>query len=290
MRKLVLLAAGALLLTGAGCSSGPEVYGSGPEAVGSGPSAPSRSQWSKYLNVMSDKERVEFQEIDDEFDRNQWIRRNGIDVRADLTSRLARGISVEAARRRIQEVPDETVRDGSTTMLFYSRYNTQSHTNFWLKFENDQLLSWNAYTDEMQRREREVLNFEADLMRNFDIVLERGMGMQQIRIQARNAQDDLNDVELAHRERIYSDQYKGTGKVSYSDYILAEQLLLARTRNEMFKWFQGRTPDKVTIHRPYETHHYYVLHTDQSGNETVVTVEFVFLNGLLEAWHVFHDR
>lgn len=289
MRKLVLLCAGALLLV-AGCSSGPEVRGSGPEAVGSGPSAPSRSQWTRLLNVMSDKERVEFQRVKDDFERNQWIRRYGIDVRADLADKLARGISVEAARRRIIEVPDETVRDGRTTMLFYSRFNTESHTNFWLKFENDQLLSWNAYTEAHQRRERDVLNFEADLMRNFDIVLERGMGMHQIRRQANNAQEDLNRVELAHRERIYSDEYKGTGKVSYSDYILAEHLLLARSRNQMFKWFQGRTPDKVTIHRPYETHQYYVLHTDIRGNETVVTVEFVFLNGLLEAWHVFHDR
>ncbi|MBE7493146.1 MAG: hypothetical protein HS108_15505 [Planctomycetes bacterium] len=273
----------------AGCSSGPEVKGRGPQAIGSA-STPTKTRWSTYLQVMTDKERLEFLDIQDSFDREQWIRRNGIDVRADLHNRLARGISVEAARRRIAEVPDEITRDGSTTMLFYSRYNTQSRTNFYLMFEADQLVSWNSYTLEEQQRERHLLEFEAKLMRKFNTVLEVGMGAPAIRKQAENAQADLNRVELAHREKLGSGDFKGAGKATFSDYIVAESLLYARNRAELFSWFQGRQPDKVILHRPFETHQYYMLHKDVRGRETVVIAEFVYESGALQAWYVYHEK
>lgn len=276
-------------LIGAGCSSGPEVRGNGPEGLGT-VSAPTKTRWSAYLQVMTDKERLEFLDIQDSFDREQWIRRQGIDVRADLQGRLARGISVEAARRRIFEVPDEVSKDGTTTMLFYSRYNTQSRTNFYLMFESDQLVSWNSYTLEEQEREKSLLEFEAKLMRKFNTVLEVGMGAPAIRKQAENAQADLNRVELAHREKIANPDFKGAGKASFSDYIVAESLLYAKNRAELFAWFQNRDADKVIIHRPFETHQYYMVHRDVRGRETVVTAEFVFESGRLQQWYVYHEE
>lgn len=276
-------------LIGVGCSSGPEVRGRGPEGLGT-VSAPTKTRWSSYLQVMTDKERLEFLAIEDSFDREQWIRRQGIDVRADLAGRLARGISVEAAKRRIIEVPDEVSKDGSTTMLFYSRYNTQSRTNFYLMFEADQLVSWNSYTLEEQEREKHLLEFEARLMRKFNTVLEVGMGAPAIRKQAENAQADLNRVELAHREKIANPDFKGAGKASFSDYIVAESLLYAKGRNELFAWFQNREADKVIIHRPFETHQYYMTHKDIRGRETQVIAEFVFESGRLVAWYVFHEE
>lgn len=289
MRNCVLLALVACGFVLGACSSGPEVRGSGPEAVGA-VSTPTKSRWSRYLQVMTDLERTTFLNIEDSFEREQWIRRHGIDVRADLDNRLSRGISVDAAKRRIVEIPDETSKKGETTMLFYSRYNTQSRTNFWLLFRSDQLVSWNAYTLEQQERERSLLEFEARLMDKFDTVLKEGMGINEIRRQADNARDNLNKVELAHRERMGDPNYKGVRSVSSGDYLVAEDLLYARDRNELFAWFQGREPDHIIIHRPYETHQYYMTYTDLKGNETIVTAEFIFMNGLLQDWFVYHER
>ena len=283
---LVLVATGLMLCA---CSSSPEVRGSGPEAVGS-VSTPTKSRWSRYLQVMTDLERTTFLNLEDSFEREQWVRRNGIDVRADLNTRLSRGISVDAAKRRIVEMPDEVSKKGSTTMLFYSRFNTESRTNFWLLFRGDQLVSWNAHTKAQMDRERDLLEFESSLMDKFDTVLEKGMGIKEISRQADNARDDLNRTELAHRERIGDPNYKGVRSVSSGDYLIAEDLLYARDRNELFAWFQGRQPDHIIIHRPYETHQYFMTYTDLKGNETIVTAEFIFMNGLLQDWFVYHER
>lgn len=289
MRKALLLLLGIVVVAIGGCASSEDFPGRGPEALGGPASAPTRSPWSQYVTVMTDKERTTFLDIEGSFEREQWIRRQGIDVRADLARRLARGISVEAAKRRIIEVPDETRRTGRTTYLFYSRYNTTSRTHFWLRFEDDQLLSWNSYTQEAQDRERELLEFEQRLMRKFDTVLRKGMGVNEIRRQADNARQDLNKVEMAYRERIADPNYKAGRNVGNRDYIIAEQLLYAKTRNELFEWFQGREPDKIIIHRPFETHQYNMVHTDIRGVERIVTAEFVFENGALVDWFVFHE-
>ena len=290
MRKSVLffVLAGALALV-AGCSSSPELRGDGPTAVGS-VSTPTKSRWSTYLQVMSDKERTEFLDIADNFEREQWIRRNGIDVRADLDRRLSRGISIDAAKRRIEEAPDEVTKRGDSTMIFYSRYNTESRTNFWLLFRADQLVSWNAHTIADQDRERHLLEFESALMDKFDTVLKRGIGMSEINRNANNARDDLNKVELQHREKIGDPDYKGARQVSSDNYLVAEDLLYARSRNELFAWFQGREPDHIIIHRPFETHQYFMTYTDLDGTETVVTAEFIFENGLLQDWFVYHEK
>lgn len=287
-RNLLLLAAIALSVL-AGCSSGPEVRGSGPEALG-GASAPTRSRWSNYLQVMTDKERIEFLDIEDTFEREQWLRRNGIDVRSDLNRRLSRGISVDAAKRRILEAPDEVTKRGDTTMMFYSRYNTESRTNFWLLFKSDQLVSWNAHTDAQMDRQRHLLEFESRLMQKFDTVLRRGMGIAEIRRQAENARDNLNKVTLAHGERLADSSYKGVRSVSSGDYLVAEDVLYAMGRDELFAWFQGREPNHIIVHRPYETHQYFMTHTDLDGTETQVVAEFIFMNGLLEDWFVYHER
>jgi hypothetical protein len=253
-------------------------------------STPTKSRWSRYLQVMTDKERTTFLDISDNFERELWIRRNGIDVRTDLDRKLSRGISVESAKRRIDETPDEVTKRGGTTMLFYSRYNTQSRTNFWLMFESDQLVSWNAYTKERQHRERSLLDFEAKLVEKFNTVLKRGMGVNEIRRQANNARDDLNHVELATRETTSSPNYKGARRVSNGDQLIAEELLYARSRNELFSWFQGREPDHIIIHRPFETHQYFMHYRDLNDDETIVTVEFIFKDGRLQDWFVYHER
>lgn len=284
----------ALLLAAlmAGCGSSPEVV-DGPEADLRLPSAPTKSQWSGYLQVMSDKERTEFLAIESNDARNAWLRRTGVDVRYELSSVLSRGMSLAAARARIAETPEDISRDGSTTTLFFSRFNTVSRTNFYLLFDNDQLVSWNSYTKDQQDREKGLLEFEARLMRKFNTVLERGMGMNAIRRQAENAQADVNRLELAYRETLSGGRgrdYKGSGQASFSDYIVAEQLLYARNRNELFSWFNNRTPDRVITQNPFETHQYHMVHKDTRGNETMVIAEFVFQSGLLESWYVYHDR
>jgi hypothetical protein len=286
----MLLGSVVALISGCG-SSEKEFPGRGPEAVDRPATAPTRSRWSQYLVVMSDKERTEFLSIADDTQREKWLRRTGIDVRAELSSSLSRGISVEAARGRLDDAPEEVKRDGRTTMLFYSRYNTESRTHYWLKFENDQLLSWNSYTKNEMDREREVLEFEQALMRKFNTVLERGMGMNEINRQAAAARDNLNKVEGAYRERISEPEYKGVySKPGSRDYIIAENLLHAQRRNELFQWFQGRAPDRVIIHRPFETHRYFVLHRDLRGNETIVNAEFIFEDSRLVDWFVYHDK
>lgn len=291
MRTALMLMLGAAVTVLAACgSSPPQARGSGPQAVSHQLNAPSRSRWSPYLVVMTDKERAEFLDIEEDAERETWLRRTGIDVRADLSQQLSRGLSEEAARRRVGGTPDEAMRDGRSATLFYSRYNTQSMTYFWMKFENDQLLSWNSYTREQQDRERELLAFEQRLLRKFDTVLERGMGMNAINRQAAAARNDLNQVELAHRERTSDADYREGRSVSSRDYIIAEQLLYARTRNELFEWFQGRQPDRIFQQDPFERHLYNMVHTDTRGKETTVTAEFVFESGTLKDWFVYHER
>ena len=239
---------------------------------------------------MTNRERETFLDIFGGFDRQQWIRRQGIDVRADLNRQLSRGISVLAAKKRLSDPLELTDKRGNTTMLYYSRFNTQSRTSYYLKFRDDQLVSWNAYTREQQDRQRGLLAFENRLMRRFDITLERGMGIRAIKSQAKFARDQLNRVELALRDTITSDEYKGVGKPSASDYIVAETILLAQSRNELFAWFYNREPDKIVIHRPFETHQYFLSYKSVRGDTETVIVEFVFRGGLLEVWYVYHDR
>lgn len=288
--SVLLMMAAAGLLIGA-CSSGPEARGSGPEAVGT-TGTPTKSRWSPYLQVMSDNERIEFLAIEDNFEREQWIRRKGIDVRADLDRRLSRGLSLAAAQNRIDAPLDEKSERGDTTMLFYSRFNTESSTNFWLMFQNNQLVSWDSYAVEDQRREREILDFEARLMNKFNTVLKRGMGVEEIRRQAANSRENLNRVRLAHRESMPDPTFKGRAeiKADTSDYLVAEALLFAETQAELFAWFQGREPDHIVVHRPFETHKYFMTHVDLWGNETEIIIEFVFRSGSLENWFIYHDK
>lgn len=285
---LILIAATGLMI--GACSSSPEPRGSGPEPVGT-TTTPTKSRWSSYLQVMSDKERLEFLEIRDNFEREQWLRRNGIDVRVDLDRRLSRGLSIDAAKNRVAEPLDEQTKSGDTTMLFYSRYNTESSTNFWLMFQKNELVSWDSYSIEDVRREREILDVEARLMDKFNTVLERGMGMAEIRLQAENAQESLDRVRLAHREDLDDPDFKGRRKIKpgMTNYLVAEALLHAETQNELFEWFHGREPDHIIVHRPFETQQYFMTYTDLWGAETEIIVEFVFQNGMLENWFVYHE-
>jgi hypothetical protein len=297
MRKALLLLLGAPVLALAACGSTeyvepePAVEEEVDTFPAPEPYVPlSTNGWSRFLVVMTNKERNDFLGIDGRPEREQWLRRNGIDVRADLAEKLSRGMTIDQARRGIAESPDEVLRDGDTTTMFFSRYNTLSFTHFWLKFEDGKLLSWNSYTREQQDRERELLDFQQRLMRKFNTVLERGMGMNAINRQAAAARDDLNRVQTAHRERTEDADYRAGRSVSARDYIIAEQLLYAQTRNELFEWFQGRIPDQIIHQRPFETHRYYLLHRDLRGNETLVTAEFVFEGGALKDWFVYHER
>jgi hypothetical protein len=295
MRKAKLLFLAAVIACGtlaftSGCSSSPAVEETPEDPVMAGPESPTGSRWGQYLVVMTDLERERFMEIDGEFERNQWLRREGIDVRAELNHFLERGLNVDTVHRRLRQTPDEVMQDADTTTMFFSRYNTQSRTEFWLKFEGDSLIAWNSYTMEQQARERELLDFQQQLMRRFNTVLRRGMGMNEINRNAAGAQADLNRVERAHHERTTNPDYRGTRSVSTRDYIIAEQLLYARSRNEMFEWFHGRTPNERIIQRPFETHRYHMTHTDLRGNETLILVDFVFEDGLLANWFIYHER
>jgi len=292
MRLCILPSVVVLALALAACQSSPEPQGEGPRDMRP-PSAPSRSQWNAYLRSMSENERLEFLAIQDDTARMQWLRRTGIDVRTDLDGRLARGLTVADARARIPEKPEDISRDGTTTMLFYSRFNTQSRTNFYLLFEADQLVSWNSFTLEKQERQKSLLDYEARLMKKFNIMLRRGMGMNAIRRQAENAQADENSARIAVSETLQGSRnrtYRGAGQATFSDYVVAESLLYAKDRNELYSWFLNRQPDKVVSQQPYERHLYYVPHRDARGNDATVIVELVFLNGQLEAWYVFHEE
>ncbi|MHC4841144.1 MAG: hypothetical protein ACYTDT_09350 [Planctomycetota bacterium] len=284
MRITLLTILGMLVLVCTGCGSTHSHDGEGHETRSHPP-----SRWGKYLEVMTDKERDEFFGISDTFDRNQWIRTNGMDVRVDLAKVLSKGMSKSAAKKSVKDPVEDTVDNGDSHMAFYSRFNTVSRTNYYLVFHKGKLASWHSYTREDQDRNRELFAFESKLMRKFDTVLEVGMGVNEIRRQAENARNDLNRVKVATRDVTSEDTYKGVRSASYGNYIIAEQLLLAESRNELFKWFQGRDADKIVVQRPYENHQYYMVHKDLRGNETVVIAEFVFRDGLLKRWFVYHE-
>ncbi len=297
MKKLFL---SGLLATGfvapsmfvASCSSDPEVRGNGPEYVGNA-TAPTRTRWSRYLQVMSDKERITFMEIEDDFDREQWIRREGIDVREELSRKLARGMSVAAAKSRMDGKPDEEIDRNDSTMLFYSAFNTRSRTNVYLKFDADSLTSWGSYTIEQQDRQRDLLNFESDLMRLFNRVLKRGMAPSTIRNTAKNAQEDVNRTRLANRDYLDNREEQDGAlkhKSNTYDFVVEESLLLAEMRNDLYAWFRGREPDEVILHRPFETHRYKVDFKSRRGYEETVIVDFVYKSGMLEEWYVYHDE
>ncbi len=296
MRIKLLTILSLIALLGAGCSNTHEHDGSVHDAdvahtaEGNSVRSHKASTWGKYLDVMTDKERDEFFAISDSFERKQWVRRNGVDVRADLAKKLTKGLKKGAAMKRIKDRVEDTIENGDSTLVLYSRFNTVSRTNFYLVFHKNTLASWGSYTRENQDRNREVFDFESRLMRKFDTVLKVDMGANEIRKQAENARKGLNDVKIATRDVTGEPDYKGTHTNSYANYIVAEQILLAETRNELFKWFQGRDADKVLVQRPYETHQYYMLYTAADGAETVITAEFVFKDGLLKRWFVYHEK
>jgi hypothetical protein len=291
----VAMLAGCGLFLLLGCGSSPEPIPEEPAEAEAGPVpeyvAPTgHSAWSAYLQVMSDKERTAFLSIAGDFERRQWLRAEGVDVRAELSAKLSRGMAERDATGRIADTPDEVTRSGATSTYFYSRFNGAGRTNFWLRFEEGRLSGWNTFTVEQQDRVREVLEYQQTLMRRFNTVLRRGMGMHEIRRQAENARANLNRVELAYRETLQNDEYRGGRRVSSSDYVVAEQLQYARAQMELYEWFLGREPSRVIVHRPFETHRYESLYRDRRGNETELVVEFVFEDGRLVEWFVFYER
>jgi hypothetical protein len=57
----------------------------------------------------------------------------------------------------------------------------------------------------------------------------------------------------------------------------------------MLAWFD-REPDYKIIHRPFETHQYFLNYKSNRGAVETVTVEFIFRDGLLEQWFVYHEE
>ncbi|MDH5642054.1 MAG: hypothetical protein OEY28_12235, partial [Nitrospira sp.] len=288
MRKAVLCALFLPLVTVA-CGSDPEPMGRGPEVVEE-VRARHATRWSRYLEVMSDKERLEFFEIDEDDDRDQWLRRNGLDVRADLHARLEVGLSVSAAKNRMRDEIDEEVRRGDETTLHYSRFNTLSRTNYYLHFVNDRLEGWDAYTTEAQDRDRGLREFEQRLRRRFDITLKVGMGPDAIRKLATNAQRHLDDVRAAHAEELNSGDYKGGQTPSSTGYIIDEQIRLAESRNALYAWFNNREPDEEIVHGHRVTHRYLISYKSLRGRTETVTVDFMFNDGRLAKWYVYHEE
>jgi len=315
MRYALICALSLLALISGACSSSRDVQGEGPRAIGSG-EAPQPGPWSKYVQVMTERERLEFLEIIDDSERKLWLARNGVDVRAELATRLSRGISVDAAKRRINDPLDAEDKRGGDTMLYYSRYNTQSRTNYYLHFRADQLMSWNTYTLEQQERTLGLVQFETELVRKFDAYLERGMGPATIRSLGSNSKKHLDNTNLALRERTSDGDYKGPVEVvtetgpdgkprnvakrggtkestfnrpDFKNYAVAEQVLLAQTKADMLAWFD-REPDNKIAHRPFENHLFYLPYKSVRGATETVIVEFVFRDGRLEDWFVYHDE
>lgn len=302
-----------------GCSSGPSVRGEGPRPITSS-SAPTPGPWSKYIQVMTERERMEFMGIMDDGERRRWIARQGIDVRVDLAERLTRGISVEAAKRRISDPLEAEDKRGTETMLYYSRFNTETRTKYYLSFRSDQLVSWNTYTLAQQDRTLGLITFENELMRKFDAYLKPGMGPDGIRSLGVQAKKHLDATQLALRERLTDSNYKGPVEVVveqgpdgkprnvarrggtreaiynhpyYEDerksLEVQEQMELARGKAELLSWFD-REPDYKIIHRPFETHQFFLTYKSVRGDVETVTVEFVFRDMRLEAWYVYHEE
>jgi hypothetical protein len=303
----------------AGCSSGPEAMGEGPQPLGT-TNAPAPGPWSKYIQVMTERERLEFLNILEDKERKLWLARKGIDVRAELADRLSRGISVEAAKRRISDPLDHEDKRGNETMLYYSRYNTESRTNYYLTFRSDQLTNWNTYTLAEQQRTLGLITFENELMRKFDAYLKVDMGPGAIRSLGVQAKKNLDNTQLALRERISDPNYKGPVEVVvengpdgkprnvakrggsretvyhhpyYEDERrgaeVEEQIELARGKSELLSWFD-REPDYKIIHRPFETHQFFLTYKSMRGEIETVTVEFVYRDGLLKEWYVYHEE
>lgn len=322
MRYALIFALALAAVTSAACSSGPEVQGNAPQPVGGGAS-PQRGTWSKYIQVMTERERMAFFDLIDDHDRRLWLTRNGIDVRAELAERLVRGISVDAAKRRINDPLDHEEKRGQDTMLFYSRYNTESRTNYYLQFRSDQLISWNTYTLAQQERTLGLMRFELDLIRKFDAYLEPGMGPEEIRSLATRSKKNADDTALALRDRVTDGNYKGPVEVVAEEgpdgkkvlkakrggsretvyhqpwlegtnayttsHVVEERMLMAQSKAEMLAWVD-REPDNRIIHRPFETHQFFLAYKSTRGAVERVTVEFVYRNGLLENWFVYHDE
>jgi hypothetical protein len=315
MRYALIFALAFLVFATAACSSKPKPVGDGPQPIG-GKGAPQPGAWSKYIQVMSERERLEFHAIIDDEDRRTWVARNGIDVRAELAERLSRGISVEAAKRRITDTLEHEDKRGLDTSLFYSRYNTESRTKYYLNFRSDQLVSWNTYTLAQQDRTLALVKFVVELLRKFDAYLERGMGPETIRSLGSRSKKHLDDVNLINREALSNPDYKGAvevksevgpdgkprnvasrggtresrfNKPDFKNYLVAEQVLLAESKAEMLAWFD-RDPDRKIVHRPFETHQFFLQYKPVRGKAEVVTVEFVYREGLLEDWFVYHEE
>lgn len=319
MRKLCVFASLFVALCAAGCgSSQPAVKGKGPTNVSV---APHVSFWQQYLQVMTERERVAFLEILDDKQRMTWLRTNGIDVRAELATKLARGMTVETAKSRLNDPLDHQDKRGDAQMLYYSRFNGDTYTNYYLKFESNQLVNWNAYTLAQQDRTLDLVTFEAEISRRLDTVLRPGIGPRTIQQIAAIARKRLDETLGAHRERLtntnkeqrtdykrrikieydpVTKQYKATDadeggrevvvhRPSEYNYIVNEQVILSTSQADMLGWF-AIEPSRKIVHRPFETHLFYIPYRSKRGDVETVIVEFSFKDGLLEQWFVYHDE
>jgi len=274
--------------------------------------------------VMTDRERIEFLNILDDSDRRRWVRVNGIDVRAELAGKLARGLTLETAKRRLSDKLDVEEARGDSVMLYYSRFNGDTRTNYYLKFESNQLVNWNTYTVAQQDRTMELMTFEAEIMRRLDIALKPGMGPETIRKMAFIANERLNEVlQGRHRDRLKDDNVKdrtdykrrvvvdydektgqytvtvpekpGEGqevivhRPSTDNYIVEEQVIMTTAQADFLGWF-AKEPQRKIIHRPFETHQFLLPYKSKRGVKETVVVEFSFRDGLLEQWFVYHDE
>ncbi|MCC6575371.1 MAG: hypothetical protein IT462_16465 [Planctomycetes bacterium] len=322
MRKLCVLLALTAASVIAGCA-GPkaDVRGEGPDATPTTRTAHHATQWQQYLRVMSERERIEFLNILGDADRRQWVRTNGIDVRAELANKLARGITMETAKRRLNDPVESQETRGDATMLYYSRFNGDTRTNYYLKFESNQLVNWNTYTIAQQDRTLDLVTFEAEISRRLDIALRPGMGAHQITQLANLARKRLDDVmQGPYRERITNtdadghNDYKRRVKIEIDEktgkyvaktadggsevivhrpgadnYLVEEQVLLTTAQADFLGWF-ALEPSRKIIHRPFETHLFYIPYKNKRGKAETVIVEFSYKDGLLEQWFVYHDE
>lgn len=137
------------------------------------------------LRLMNEKERVGFFDLANDYDRDQYLRLKGVDVRVDLTNLLTSGgqlIDRDTLVERMQPYTLETqpAYFGRTETFLYRWFAGQGYTLIFINVYEGTVTNWGSYLEPDWQREQYILEQCAKIRKTMSLVVEEGEAMDVI--------------------------------------------------------------------------------------------------------------
>ena len=102
-------------------------------------------KYNKYLLLMTTKQRSEFFELENDIERDYFIKVEGLELYYFLETNLKTGMLQQEVEKLLGAPQEqETILDisGKKIIFIYTQYTTHKKITYSLKFSNNKLVSW----------------------------------------------------------------------------------------------------------------------------------------------------